>query len=123
RRFFDPMEEMAMFYNSYQSAAAALEKISGVLEESPTVPDPVEPVDLWEAAGKVDFDAVEFSYANGKVVLPKFDLHIPAGQTVALVGTTGAGKSTLAKLLSRFYDPVEGSVSLDGVDLRQLHPK
>ncbi|MEF2976185.1 ABC transporter ATP-binding protein [Subtercola sp. YIM 133946] len=123
RRFFDPMEEMAMFYNSYQSAAAALEKISGVLEEQPSVPDPVKPVDLWSSNGEVDFDGVEFSYQNGRVILPRFDLRIPAGQTIALVGSTGAGKSTLAKLISRFYDPTEGRLTLDGIDLRDLHPK
>ncbi|WP_411720593.1 ABC transporter ATP-binding protein [Mycetocola sp.] len=123
RRFFDPMEEMAMFYNSYQSAAAALEKISGVLEEKPTVPDPVHPVDLWTARGHVQFQDVTFAYKGDNVVLPHFTLDLPAGQTVALVGSTGAGKSTLAKLMSRFYDPTEGTVTLDGVDLRQLHPK
>ncbi|GGF19798.1 ABC transporter ATP-binding protein [Subtercola lobariae] len=123
RRFFDPMEEMAMFYNSYQSAAAALEKISGVLEEQPSVPDPVKPVDLWSSTGAVDFDDVQFSYQNGRVVLPNFSLRIPSGQTIALVGSTGAGKSTLAKLISRFYDPSEGRLTLDGIDLRDLHPK
>lgn len=123
RRFFDPMEEMAMFYNSYQAAAAALEKISGVLEEEPGVPDPAEPVDLWEAKGAVDFRDVRFAYRDDRVVLPDFSLSIPSGQTVALVGSTGAGKSTLAKLLARFYDPTAGVVELDGVDLRRLHPK
>ncbi|MEO6826717.1 MAG: ABC transporter ATP-binding protein [Microbacteriaceae bacterium] len=123
KRFFDPMEEIAMFYNSYQSAAAALEKISGVLEEAPSVPDPSQPVDLWEAKGTVEFQAVEFAYHAGRMVLPSFCLEIPAGQTIALVGTTGAGKSTLAKLISRFYDPSEGRILLDGVDLRRLHPK
>jgi ATP-binding cassette subfamily B protein len=123
RRFFDPMEEMAMFYNSYQSAAAALEKISGVLEESPSVPDPVDPVDLWAADGRVSFTGVEFAYNENAIILPRFDLEIPAGQTIALVGSTGAGKSTLAKLVSRFYDPSQGVISLDGIDLRRLHPK
>ena len=123
RRFFDPMEEMAQFYNSYQSAAAALEKISGVLDESPSVPDPARPVDLWTARGAIDFDGVRFAYREDRVILPDFELRIPAGQTVALVGSTGAGKSTLAKLVARFYDPTTGSVSLDGVDLRDLHPK
>lgn len=123
RSFFAPAQEMAMFYNSYQSAAAALEKISGVLEEQPSVPDPVTPTDLWQAKGEVRFDGVEFAYKEGRVILPRFDLDIPAGQVIALVGSTGAGKSTLAKLLSRFYDPTEGSVLLDGIDLRQLHPK
>jgi ATP-binding cassette subfamily B protein len=122
RNFFAPMQEIAMFLNSYQSATAALEKVSGVLEEVPTVPDPENPVDLWESRGHVRFDDVTFGYTD-KTILPDFSLDIPAGQTVALVGTTGAGKSTLAKLISRFYDPTKGRVTLDGVDLRSLHPK
>mgnify|MGYP000494048656 CR=1 FL=1 len=122
RRFFDPMEDMAMFYNAYQSANSALEKISGVLEEQPTVPEPsdTDAVTLDHATGHVEFRQVEFHYANGKTVLPEFNLDIPGGQTIALVGTTGAGKSTLAKLVSRFYDPTHGTITLDGVDLRQL---
>jgi ATP-binding cassette, subfamily B, bacterial len=123
RQFFGPAQEMAMFYNSYQSAAAALEKISGVLEERPSVPDPTRPIDLRKASGRVSFEGVEFAYKSDRVILPTFDLELPAGQTIALVGSTGAGKSTLAKLISRFYDPTTGTVSLDGVDLRQLHPK
>jgi len=123
RQFYAPAEELAMFYNSYQSAAAALEKISGVLEEELSVPDPTQPIDLRRAFGRVQFDAVSFSYNDGKVVLPSFSLDIPAAQTIALVGTTGAGKSTLAKLIARFYDPTHGTVSLDSVDLRALHPK
>ena len=123
RNFFAPMQEVAFFLNSYQSATAALEKVSGVLEEEPTVPDPVHPVDLWRARGHVRFEDVTFGYSNGPTILPDFTLDIPAGQTIALVGTTGAGKSTLAKLVSRFYDPTAGRVTLDGVDLRQLHPK
>ncbi|BDZ49159.1 ABC transporter [Frondihabitans sucicola] len=123
KRFFDPAEELAVFYNGYQSASAALEKISGVLEEEPSVPDPVRPTDLWHARGSIDFDDVEFAYNSDAVVLPEFDLHVPSGQTIALVGSTGAGKSTLAKLIARFYDPTRGSIRLDGVDLRDLHPK
>ncbi|MGG7306760.1 ABC transporter ATP-binding protein [Curtobacterium sp. AB451] len=123
KRFFDPAQELAMFYNGYQSASAAMEKISGVLEERPSVPDPAKPTRLADATGKMDFDDVVFAYNKGKVVLPEFDLHIPAGQTIALVGSTGAGKSTLAKLMARFYDPSEGSVRLDGVDLRDLDTK
>jgi len=120
RRFFDPMESIAMFYNSYQSASSALEKISGVMEEEPTVPEPAHPVKLENPAGHLAFNDVEFHYSNGKTVLPPFNLDIPAGQTIAMVGTTGAGKSTLAKLVSRFYDPTHGSVTLDGIDLRQI---
>jgi ATP-binding cassette subfamily B protein len=123
RQFFAPAEDMATFYNSYQSAAAALEKISGVLEERPSVPDPTTPIDLWQAKGRVTFEGVRFAYREDAVILPEFDLDIPAGQTIALVGSTGAGKSTLAKLISRFYDPTDGRVLLDGVDLRKLHPK
>jgi ATP-binding cassette subfamily B protein len=122
RRFFDPLQELAMFYNGYQSASAALEKISGVLEERPSVADPAHPVDLHTPRGAVRFDGVEFGYRGGAVILPRFDLDIPAGQTIALVGSTGAGKSTLAKLVSRFYDPSEGAVLLDGLDLRELAP-
>ena len=123
RNFFAPMQEVAFFLNSYQSATAALEKVSGVLEEQPTVPDPAKPVDLWTARGHITFDDVVFGYSDDRVILPELDLDIPAGQTIALVGTTGAGKSTLAKLVSRFYDPTSGRVTLDDVDLRSLHPK
>lgn len=120
RSFYEPMENLAMFYNSYQSANSALEKISGVLEEEPSVPEAEKPTPLAERKGHINFDTVQFAYSNGKVVLPKFNMDIPAGQTIALVGTTGAGKSTLAKLIGRFYDPSAGTVELDGVDLRQL---
>lgn len=123
KRFFDPMEEIAIFYNSYQSAASALEKISGVLEEEPTVPEPKNPKSIAKCKGAISFRGVEFKYSTGGVVLHNFDLNIPAGQTIALVGTTGAGKSTLAKLVSRFYDPTTGTVELDGVDLRDLTNK
>jgi ATP-binding cassette subfamily B protein len=120
RRFYDPLDELAMFANSYASAAAALEKISGVLDERSTVGDPIAPVPLpAPVRGEVTFDGVRFSY-GGPEILPRLDLVIPAGQTVALVGATGAGKSTVAKLLARFYDPVEGAVRLDGVDLRSM---
>lgn len=120
RQFFQPMEEIATFYNGFQSASAALEKISGVLAEDPSVPDPAHPVRLTHAQGALEFDAVEFSYQNGRVVLPEFSMQIPAGQTIALVGATGAGKTTLAKLLARFYDPSQGTVSLDGISLADL---
>ncbi len=120
KRFFDPMENIAQFYNAYQSANSGLEKVSGVLEEDPTVPEPAHPEVLAAPKGALDFDNVEFHYSNGKTILPDFNLHIPAGQTIALVGTTGAGKSTLAKLVSRFYDPSAGTVALDGHDLRNI---
>ena len=120
RRFFDPMENLAMFYNSYQSANSSLEKISGVLEETPTVLEPKDPVKLQEVAGQIKFDRVSFSYSNEVKVLSDLTLEIPAGQTVALVGTTGAGKSTIAKLCSRFYDPTSGLITLDGTDLKRI---
>lgn len=123
RRFFDPMEEIAIFYNSYQSAASALEKISGVLEEEPSVPESPNPVALNDAKGEIKFSGVEFKYSTGPEVLKKFDLNIPAGQTIALVGTTGAGKSTLAKLIARFYDPSDGKVTIDQLDLRDIANK
>lgn len=123
RRFYDPMEDLAMFYNSYQSANSALEKISGVLEERPSVPEAVGVKPFKDAKGLVRFEAVSFHYANGVEVIPKLELEIPAGQTVALVGTTGAGKSTIAKLISRFYDPTSGNITLDSVDLKSIGSK
>ena len=109
-----------MFYNAYQSASSALEKISGVLEEEPTVSEPENPKPLVAPKGHLEFKDVEFHYSNGITVLKPFNLNIPAGQTVALVGTTGAGKSTLAKLVSRFYDPTHGKLELDEIDLRDI---
>ncbi|HEX5403228.1 MAG TPA: ABC transporter ATP-binding protein [Pseudonocardiaceae bacterium] len=121
RRFYDPLDDLAMFANSYTAASAALEKISGVLEEVPSVPEPVHPVPVVQPRGEIRFAGVEFRYGPDKpVVLPTFDLRIPAGQTVALVGETGAGKSTVAKLVARLYDPSSGGVELDGVDLRRI---
>ncbi|NUR09236.1 MAG: ABC transporter ATP-binding protein [Nocardioidaceae bacterium] len=120
RQFFEPMQEISQFYNTFQSASAALEKLSGVLEEEPGVPEPADPTPLGRVRGDVRFDHVSFSYVEGVPVLPDLDLTVPAGQTLALVGTTGAGKTTIAKLLSRFYDPRGGRVTLDGVDLREL---
>ena len=120
RLFFEPMQDISQFYNTFQSASAALEKLSGVLEEKPSVVEPLAPTPLPEARGEVHFDSVNFSYTEDRPVLPGLDLTIPAGQTVALVGTTGAGKTTIAKLIARFYDPDAGRLTLDGVDLRDL---
>ncbi|GAA3432495.1 ABC transporter ATP-binding protein [Kutzneria kofuensis] len=123
RRLYDPLDDLAMFANSYSAAVAALEKISGVLEEEPSVAEPAEPTPLPREGrrGDLRFDRVEFRYGpQTPVVLPEFDLHVPAGQTIAVVGATGAGKSTLAKLVARFYDPSHGTVTLDGVDLRDV---
>ncbi|MFD5258856.1 ABC transporter ATP-binding protein [Streptomyces bobili] len=125
RRLYDPIDRLGMFLNSYQSAAASLEKIAGLLAQEPSVPEPTAPRELparrpGMPGREVVFDGVAFGYRTGGEVLPRFDLTLPAGQTVAVVGSTGAGKSTLAKLLARFYDPTAGRVLLDGVDLRDL---
>lgn len=122
RRFFLPLAQIGMFYNSFQSATAALEKLADLLAEEPTVPEPTRPVRLAAPRGDVRFDGVEFGYGTGPTVLPRLDLHIPAGQSVALVGETGAGKSTVAKLLARFYDVRAGAVRLDDLDLRTIEP-
>lgn len=120
RMFFEPMQEISQFFNTFQSASAALEKIAGVLAQQPAVTDPEEPVTLPKVKGDIVFRDVEFSYVPGRSVLPGLQLQVPAGQTVALVGTTGAGKTTIAKLIARFYDPTSGAVRLDGVDLRDM---
>ncbi|MEU6821941.1 ABC transporter ATP-binding protein [Streptomyces atriruber] len=127
RRLYDPIDRLGMFLNSYQSAAASLEKVAGLLAQTPTVPEPdasaARPLPALESdhpGREVRFEGVRFAYRTGGEILPRFDLTLPAGQTVAVVGSTGAGKSTLAKLLARFYDPTEGGVLLDGVDLREL---
>jgi len=120
RQFFEPMQEISQFYNSFQSASAALEKLSGVLEEDPDVPEPASPVPLPMSRGEVRVEGVDFSYVADRPVLRGLDLVVPAGQTLALVGTTGAGKTTIAKLVSRFYDPAVGRLTLDGLDLRDL---
>ncbi|TDL04657.1 ABC transporter ATP-binding protein [Mycolicibacterium obuense] len=120
RMFFEPMQEISQFFNTFQSASSALEKLAGVLAEKPGISDPADPVALDSVRGDIEFRDVRFSYVSNRPVLPQLNLVVPAGQTVALVGTTGAGKTTIAKLVTRFYDPVAGSVSLDGVDLRDL---
>jgi ABC-type multidrug transport system fused ATPase/permease subunit len=120
RMFFEPMQEISQFFNTFQSASSALEKLAGVLAERPGIEDPKQPVKLDTVRGEVAFHDVQFSYVDGHPVLPDLNFTVPAGQTVALVGTTGAGKTTIAKLIARFYDPASGSVTLDGIDLRDL---
>ena len=119
RQFFDPVQELSQFYNVFQAAGAALEKLAGVLEEAPTVPEPSQPVALGGARGAIAFEHVTFAYRD-KPVLHDMDFSVPAGQIVALVGETGAGKTTMARLIARFYDPTEGRVTLDGIDLRAI---
>jgi ATP-binding cassette, subfamily B, bacterial len=113
------MQELSQFYMLFQAAAAALEKLSGVLDEPPAVPDPKHPKALPAPRGRITFDDVTFSYGE-RPVLHDVALEIPDGQTVAVVGPTGAGKTTLARLVARFYDPRQGAVRLDGIDLREI---
>src|SRR5262249_13657714 len=115
RMFFEPMQEISQFFNTFQSASSALEKLAGVLAERPGISDPERPVALQKA-----FDDVRFAYVPERPVLPDLSCSVPAGQIVALVGTTGAGKTTIAKLIARFYDPTSGAVTLDGIDLRDV---
>ncbi|HET7665103.1 MAG TPA: ABC transporter ATP-binding protein [Mycobacterium sp.] len=120
RMFFEPMQEISQFFNTFQSASSALEKLAGVLAERPAIKDPQRPVRLEKVRGDVVFHDVHFCYVPERPVLPDLSFSVPAGQTVALVGTTGAGKTTIAKLIARFYDPTSGLVTLDGIDLRYI---
>ncbi|HEY7207860.1 MAG TPA: ABC transporter ATP-binding protein [Gaiellaceae bacterium] len=120
QNFFDPVQQLSQLYGTFLSATAALDKITDLLDEQPEVTDAVAAADLPQVAGHVRFDHVRFAYGRGPEVLHGLDLDVPAGTTVALVGHTGAGKSTIAKLLARFYDPVEGRITIDGTDLRDV---
>ncbi|MDQ4041135.1 MAG: ABC transporter ATP-binding protein/permease [Actinomycetota bacterium] len=121
--FFDPIQQLSQLYTTYQAGMAALDKIFELLDESPDLVDKPDAIALGRLHGDVRFDGVWFRYGEGDDAvwaLRDVSLHVPPGQTVALVGATGAGKSTLAKLVARFYDPVQGSVSVDGHDLRDV---
>jgi len=120
QNFFDPIQQLSQLYNTFLSATAALDKIMDVLDEEPEVVDAPDARPLPQLAGGVAFEGVRFAYGRGPEVLHGLDLDVPAGTTVALVGHTGAGKSTIAKLLARFYDPVEGRITIDGIDLRDV---
>jgi len=120
QNFFDPVQQLSQLYNTFLSATAALDKIMGVLDEEPEVRDGHGARSLPEIAGRVRFQGVRFRYGRGDEVLHGIDLEVAAGTTVALVGHTGAGKSTIAKLLARFYDPTEGKLTIDGIDLREV---
>jgi ATP-binding cassette subfamily B protein len=119
--FFDPIQQISQLYTTYQQGMAALDKIFELLETKPDMVDKPGALDPGRIRGEIELDGVRFSYGEeAGVALDGIDLHVPAGQTVALVGETGAGKSTLAKLVARFYDPQEGRVLVDGHDLRDL---
>src|SRR4051812_3754164 len=119
--FFDPVQQLSQLYNTFLSATAALDKIMDVLDEEPEVTDRPGSRSLQRIDGRVAFQAVRFGYGEtGVEVLHGLDLEVEPGTTVALVGHTGAGKSTIAKLLARFYDPREGRIAIDGVDLRDV---
>jgi len=118
--FFDPVQQLSQLYNTFLAAVAALDKIMEVIDEEPEVRDKPGAQELGRIHGDVCFDGVRFGYGNLPEVLHGIDLDVPAGTTVALVGHTGAGKSTIAKLLARFYDPREGRITIDGTDLRDV---
>src|SRR5205807_6660488 len=120
QNFFDPVQQLSQLYNTFLSATAALDKIMGVLDEQPEVLDREGARDLARIEGHVRFEGLRFTYARGDEVLHGLDLDVPAGTTVALVGHTGAGKSTIAKLLARFYEPTHGRITIDGLDLNDV---
>ncbi len=118
--FFDPIQQLSQLYTTYQAGMAALDKIFQLLDEKPDIADSDNAVELPRIRGEIRFEDVSFSYGGGIPALDHVDLEVPPGQTVALVGATGAGKSTLAKLVARFYDPDGGRVLVDGHDLRDV---
>ena len=120
QNFFDPVQQLSQLYNTFLSATAALDKIMDVLDREPDIRDRPGARELPFVEGHVRFESVRFGYGDGPDVLHELDLDVPAGTTVALVGHTGAGKSTIAKLLARFYDPRSGRITFDDVDLRDV---
>ncbi|HSC48621.1 MAG TPA: ABC transporter ATP-binding protein [Gaiellaceae bacterium] len=120
QNFFDPVQQLSQLYGTFLSATAALDKIMDVLDQEPEVLDRPGAIELPRVEGHVRFEDVRFGYGDGPEVLHGLELDVPAGTTVALVGHTGAGKSTIAKLLARFYDPRHGALTIDGHDLRDV---
>jgi ABC-type multidrug transport system fused ATPase/permease subunit len=120
QNFFDPVQQLSQLYGTFLSATAALDKIMDVLDQEPEVVDRPGAIELPRVEGHVRFEDVRFGYGDGPEVLHGLELDVPAGTTVALVGHTGAGKSTIAKLLARFYDPRHGALTIDGNDLRDV---
>jgi ABC-type multidrug transport system fused ATPase/permease subunit len=120
RNLFDPVQQLSELYDSFQSATAGAERVGAVLAEQPSVREAPDPVALPDPRGDLRLEDVCFAYDQGPRVLHDVDLRVDAGTTLALIGPTGAGKSTVAKLIARFYDPLVGRITLDGVDLRQV---
>ncbi len=118
--FFAPIQQLVQLYTTYQSGQAAVVKIRELLGNDPTVAEAVGAVDLPPVEGLIELDDVSFGYLDGVPVLRDVTLQIAAGETMAFVGTTGAGKSTIAKLVARFHDPTTGTVRIDGHDLRDV---
>ncbi|MEU9711118.1 ABC transporter ATP-binding protein [Streptomyces sp. NPDC047967] len=118
--FFAPVQQLSQVFDGYQQATVSLGRIQELLREPTSTADPDEPLDVLSLRGEIAFEDVSFAYGGEEEALTGIDLHIPAGQTVAFVGETGAGKSTLVKLVARFYDPTDGRVTADGTDLREL---
>jgi ABC-type multidrug transport system fused ATPase/permease subunit len=118
--FFDPIQQLSQLYTTYQSGMAALDKIFGLMDEPPELVDAPDAVELPRINGELRFEDVSFRYGDGEYALSDVDLTVPPGQTLALVGETGAGKSTFAKLVARFYDPTDGRILIDGHDLRSV---
>jgi ABC-type multidrug transport system fused ATPase/permease subunit len=121
--FFDPVQQLSQLYNTFLSATAALDKIIEVLDEEPEIVDAGAALALPRIDGHVRFEGVRFGYGSLPEVLHGIDLDVPAGTSVALVGRTGAGKSTIAKLIARFYDPREGRITIDGHDVRDVQQR
>jgi ABC-type multidrug transport system fused ATPase/permease subunit len=120
QNFFDPIQQLSQLYTTYQAGMAALDKIFELLDEKPEIVDKPGAIELPRIGGEIRFDHVSFSYGGDALALDDVDLLIPPGMTVALVGATGAGKSTFAKLIARFHDPTHGRVLVDGHDLRDV---
>src|SRR5262249_26978961 len=118
--FFAPIQQLVQLYNTYQQGQAAVTKLRDLLDTAPEVPEKPNAETLPPIAGDIPLENVTFGYNPRKPVITDVDLHIAPGETFALVGPTGAGKSTIAKLVSRFYDPSEGSVKIDGHDIRDV---
>ncbi|MER6673050.1 ABC transporter ATP-binding protein [Streptomyces sp. NPDC000983] len=118
--FFAPVQQLSQVFDGYQQATVSLGRIQELLREPTSTRSADEPLDVLSLRGEIAFENVRFAYGTAEEALTDVDLHIPAGQTVAFVGETGAGKSTLVKLVARFYDPTGGRVTVDGTDLRSL---